>query len=205
MTKTNLQLLFGFVTNKKRDAGKIIQSLKIKGILDEMNLPNKNMLKENMMDIKVDKEILDNINSLEEFAKLGKPAKSILYVLAQIKKSSLRFLADLMDESARNTYAVLQRLEEKNLVYSYNSKIYHLNVRGRRFSPRYYVITDLGKIVAKIKADVTIDQKKIDALLQKTNGEIESMHRVFSAAKKACVVFFAYVVNLVMEVESFVF
>ncbi len=200
LTKTNLQLLFAFVTNKKRDSGKIVQSLKIKGLINEKNLPVDHQARENlMMDIKIDKEILDNIHNLDDFIKLGKPAKSILYVLSQIKKSSLQFLADLMGESTRNTYAVLQRLEEKSLVYSYNSKIYHLNTRGRRFSPKYYLITDLGKIVAKIKAENTIDRKKIDTFLQRTNGEIESMHKVFGAAKKLVLLFFCYAVNLVMS------
>lgn len=199
LTKTNLQLLFAFVTNKKRDSGKIVQSLKIKGLINEKNLPVKNQARENLMvDIKIDKEILDNIHNLDDLIKFGKPAKSILYVLSQIKKSSLQFLADLMDESTKNTYAILQRLEEKNLVYSYNSKIYHLNARGRRFSPKYYMITDLGKIVAKIKANNTVNQHQIDALLEKTKGEVESMHKIFNAAKKFCLLLSSYVINLLV-------
>jgi len=186
LTKTNLQLLFILVTNKKRDIGKILQSLKIKGLLNEKNIPTKNLFtKEEEFDseIKLDKEVLDNINNLDEFIKLGKNAKTILYVLSQIKKSSLQFLANFLSDSTRNVYAILQRLEEKNLVYSYNSKIYHINTRGRRFSPKYYVITDLGKIIAKIKMDNKINQTQIDRLLEKTQSEIESMHKVFTTTK----------------------
>lgn len=185
LSRDNLQVLFTFVSNKKRDTGKIIQSLQLKGLVDKSNhtLKSKPIEDEDLLvDVKIDHEILDNIDNLSEFAKLGKPAKMILYILAQIKKSSLQFLADTLGQSTHNTYAVLQRLEEKNLVYSYNSKIYHLNTRGRRFNPKYYVITDLGKIAAKIKAN-NIDLRQIDALLEKTKAEIEYMHRVFNTAK----------------------
>jgi predicted transcriptional regulator len=136
-----------------------------------------------IVDITIDDSVLSDINNLDEFIKLGKSAKAILYILLQIKKSSLQFLADLLDKSTRNVYAILQRLEEKDLVYSYNSKIYHLNTRGRRFSPKYYVITDLGKIVAKIKPGNTDEQKKINTLLEKTKTEMESMHKIFNTTK----------------------
>jgi len=196
LTKTNLQLLFFFVTNKKRDTGKIIKSLKIKNLIDEKNLPLQNN-PELLTDIKIEKEILENIASLDDLVKLGRPARSLLYALSKIKKSSLQFLADLLGESSRNTYAVLQRLEEKSLVYSYNSKIYHLNARGRRFSPKYYVITDLGRTVAKIKARNALDHKKIEAFLRRTNEEIESMHKVFGSEKKLGLLLFFYVANFV--------
>ncbi|MEO9309927.1 MAG: hypothetical protein ABI337_06490 [Nitrososphaera sp.] len=181
LSRNNLQVLFTFVSNKKRDTGKIIQSLQLKGLVDKSNhtLKSTSIKTENLLvDIIIDDEILRNIDNLSEFAKLGKPAKMILYILAQIKKSSLQFLADTLGQSTHNTYAVLKRLEEKNLVYSYNSKIYHLNTRGRRFNPKYYVATDLGKIVAKIKAN-SMDLKQIDTMLESTKAEIESMHRVF--------------------------
>jgi DNA-binding MarR family transcriptional regulator len=181
LSRNNLQVLFTFVSNKKRDTGKIIQSLQLKRLVDKSNhtLKSTSIKTENLLvDIIIDDEILRNIDNLSEFAKLGKPAKMILYILAQIKKSSLQFLADTLGQSTHNTYAVLKRLEEKNLVYSYNSKIYHLNTRGRRFNPKYYVATDLGKIVAKIKAN-SMDLKQIDTMLESTKAEIESMHRVF--------------------------
>lgn len=185
MSRNNLQVLFTFVSNKKRDTSKIIHSLQLKGLVDKSNhtLKSKQIKdKDLLIDIKIDDEILINIDSLAEFTKFGKQAKMLLYILSQIKKSSLQFLADTLGQSTHNTYAVLQRLEEKNLVYSYNSKIYHLNTRGRRFNPKYYVITDLGKIVAKIKVR-NIDVKQIDTLLEKTKTEIESMHRIFNTTK----------------------
>jgi DNA-binding MarR family transcriptional regulator len=185
LTKTNLQILFTLMTNKKRDTGKILQSLTIKGFLDENSHPIKNdSIKNDYMSskIQIDETTLANIKNIDEFIKLGKNAKSILYILFQIKKSSLQFLADLLGESVRNIYAILQRLEEKNLVYSYNSKIYHLNTRGRRFNPKYYVITDIGKLVAKIKMDNKIDYDKIDVLLEKTKAEIDSMHKIFNTS-----------------------
>lgn len=183
LTDTNLQLLFAITSNKKRNTNKIIRSLKIKRLIDEKNCIMESLQQETLYEIEIDKEILDNITHLDEFVKLGKTAKSIIYVLSQIKKSSIQFLVELLDESTRNVYAVLQRLEEKNLVYSYNSKIYHLNTRGRRFSPKYYVITDLGKIMAKLKTDNKVDVKRLDKLLNKTRSEIESMHKTFDTAK----------------------
>jgi DNA-binding PadR family transcriptional regulator len=185
LTKANLQILFVLVTNKKRDIGKIIQSLRNKGFVDEENNPIPGRMTGKISkEIPVDDAVLENIKNLDEFVKLGKNAKMILYVLSQIKKSSLQFLADLLDDTPRNIYAILQRLEEKNMVYSFNSKIYHLNARGRRFSPKYYVITDMGRIVAKMKIDDSLDHRKIDELLEKTKNEVASMHTIFDDTRK---------------------
>jgi predicted transcriptional regulator len=180
LTEKNLQLIFLFLTNKKRNTSKILQSLRIKGLIDKENQVITANNQDIFVDIRIEREILDNLQNLEEFIKLGKTAKSILFILSKIKKSSLQFLANSLNESTRNIYAVLQRLEEKNLIYSYNSKIYHLNSRGRRFNPRYYVITDLGKIIARIKTDDKVDQQQIEKLLEKTQREIESMHKTFN-------------------------
>lgn len=180
LTEKNLQLLFLFLTNKKRDTSKILQSIRLKGMIDDKNQVITESAQDIFVDIRIENEILDNLQNLEEFIKLGKTAKSILFILSKIKKSSLQFLANSLNESTRNIYAVLKRLEEKNLVYSYNSKIYHLNSRGRRFNPRYYVITDLGKIIARIKTDNKVDQQQIGKLLEKTQSEIESMHKTFN-------------------------
>lgn len=180
LTEKNLQLLFLFLTNKKRDTSKILQSIRLKGMIDNKNQVITESAQDIFVDIRIENEILDNLQNLEEFIKLGKTAKSILFILSKIKKSSLQFLANSLNESTRNIYAVLKRLEEKNLVYSYNSKIYHLNSRGRRFNPRYYVITDLGKIIARIKTDNKVDKQQIEKLLEKTQSEIESMHKTFN-------------------------
>ncbi|MBI5378288.1 MAG: hypothetical protein HZA82_06660 [Thaumarchaeota archaeon] len=180
LTEKNIQLLFLFMTNKKRDTSKILQSVRIKGLIDEENQVIDESIQDILVDIQIEVEILDNLQNLEEFVKLGKTAKSILFILTKIKKSSLQFLANSLNESPRNIYAVMQRLEEKNLIYSYNSKIYHLNSRGRRFNPRYYVITDLGKITARIKTDDRVDQQQIKRILEKTQNEIETMHKAFS-------------------------
>lgn len=201
LTQRNLQLLFVIVTNKKRDTCKIVASLKNKGLLDAKNAPIHNqatdMIKKS--DIIVDDAIIENLSNIDDLIKLGKNAKYILYVLSQVKKTSLQFLADILGDSPRNIYAILQRLEEKNMVYSFNSKIYHLNSRGRRFNPKYYVITDLGKILAKIKVDDTVDHGKIDALLERANGEMESMHKIFDTAKKLCLVFLLCVNQAVFD------
>jgi len=180
LTEKNLQLLYLFLTNKKRDTAKILQSVRIKGLIDDENQVITEDVQDVLVDIQIEKEILDNLQNLEEFIKLGKTAKSVLFILSKIKKSSLQFLANSLNESPRNIYAVMQRLEEKHLIYSYNSKIYHLNSRGRRFNPRYYVITDLGKIIARIKTDDKVDQQQIEKLLEKTQSEIESMHKTFN-------------------------
>jgi DNA-binding PadR family transcriptional regulator len=180
LTEKNLQLLYLFLTNKKRDTAKILQSVRIKGLIDDENQVVTEDVQDVLVDIQIEKEILDNLQNLEEFIKLGKTAKSVLFILSKIKKSSLQFLANSLNESPRNIYAIMQRLEEKHLIYSYNSKIYHLNSRGRRFNPRYYVITDLGKIIARIKTDDKVDQQPIEKLLEKTQSEIESMHKTFN-------------------------
>lgn len=192
LTEKNLQLLFLFLTDKKRDTSKILQSVRIKGLIDEENRVVDESIQDVLVDIQIEEEILENLQNLEEFIKLGKTAKSILFILSKIKKSSLQFLANALNESPRNIYAVMQRLEEKNLIYSYNSKIYHLNSRGRRFNPRYYVITDLGKITARIKTNDRVDQQQIKKMLEKTQNEIETMHKVFSTnASKIGIVFSA--------------
>ncbi len=189
LTEKNLQLLFLFLVNKKRDTSKILQSVRIKGLIDEENQVDES-IQDILVDIQIEEEILGNLQNLEEFIKLGKTAKSILFILSKIKKSSLQFLANSLNESPRNIYAVMQRLEEKNLIYSYNSKIYHLNSRGRRFNPRYYVITDLGKITARIKTDDRVDQQQIKKILEKTQNEIETMHKAFSTnASKIGIIF----------------
>lgn len=186
LSDTNLQVLFTILTNKKRDTSKITQSLRIKNLIDDKRIPINNSATDVLvLEVKIDKEIIDNLQNLDEFIKLGKTAKSILYILSKIKKSSLQFLSEFLGKSARNTYAIMKRLEEKNLVYSYNSKIYHLNTRGRRFSPKYYVITDLGKIIARIKTD-TESHANLDKLLQSTQGEIGIMHNIFKSTKKFC-------------------
>lgn len=181
LTENNLQLLFVYLTNKKRDTSKILQSIKNKELIDKKNQVIRNHVlgQDIFIDIKIEKGVLDNLQNLE-FIKLGKTAKSILFILSKIKKSSLQFLAHSLNESTRNVYAVLQRLEEKNLVYSYSSKIYHLNSQRRRFSPKYYIITDLGNVVARIKTDDKVDQQQIGKILEKTQSEIESMHRIFN-------------------------
>ncbi|TBR26047.1 MAG: hypothetical protein EPO63_00760 [Candidatus Nitrosotenuis sp.] len=182
LTEKNLQMLYLFLTNKKRDTSKILQSVRIKGLIDKENQVISKDVQDVFVDIQIEKEILDNLQNLEELIKLGKTAKSILFILSKIKKSSLQFLATSLNESTRNVYSILQRLEEKNLIYSYNSKIYHLNSRGRRFNPRYYVITDLGKLTARIKTDDKVDLQQIEKLLEQTQSEIESMHKTFNTA-----------------------
>jgi len=185
LTTLHLHILFTILTNRKIDINRMFLSLRIKGLLDEKNRLTKNSAIDEhdlLVDVGIDKEILDNLQDLDEYIKIGKTAKSLLYVLSKVKKSSLQFLMDLFDKSERSIYAVLQRLEEKNLVYSYTSKIYHLNTVGRRYSPKYYVITDVGKIMAKIKTD-KIDHTHLDELLEKTHDEIDTMHRVFNSSK----------------------
>lgn len=185
LTTMNLHVLFTILTGRKININRMFLSLRIKGLLDERNRLIKNSSipeQDLLLDINIDKEILDNIQDLDEFIKIGNTAKSLLYVLSKVKKSSLQFLVTLFDKSERSIYAVLQRLEQKNLVYSYNSKIYHLNTLGKRYNPKYYVITDLGKVMAKIKT-AKIDHEHLDQLLEKTHDEIESMHQIFNSTK----------------------
>lgn len=185
LTPVQLHVIFTMIANKKRDMNRLLLSLRIKGLLDSKNKPAKNPTigeRDLMVEIDLDRETLEGLQNLDDLIKIGNTAKSILYILSKIKKSSLQFLSEFFDESTRSIYAVLQRLEQKNLVYSYNSKIHHLNTRGRRFSPKYYVITDLGKIIAKTKT-TTINHDHLDKLLEKTQGEIDSMHQLFHTTK----------------------
>lgn len=177
LSRNDLQVLFTLITHKQARVDLIINSLKRKELIDEQTcaVDYSEIDEELFPNVQIPKKILDNVRHLDEPVKLGKTAKSILYVLYQTKKSSLQFLAKFFKIPIRNTYAILKRLEEKNLVISYNSRIRHVNTLGRHYNPKYYVLTDLGQLWLQIKLDGTINTKHIDKLLEKPQNEIKIM------------------------------
>lgn len=167
-----LQLLFSVITGRKARIDSILFSLKVKGIVDETRGIIDSDVKIGDSNFSIDNDIIENINSLSEPMKFGLLAKSILYVISKTEKSSIQFLSVFFNEKENNIYAILKRLEEKNLIASYISRIKHQNKSGRRFNPKYYVITDFGKLWLRTHFDNTKQIKKIDELLANTQREI---------------------------------
>lgn len=174
LNNTSLQLLFSVLTGRKARIDSILFSLRVKGILDDETgdiSDSEIKLDDNLLAI--DKDIIDNIKSLSEPIKFGMLAKSILYVISKTEKSSIQFLSIFFKEKENNIYAILKRLEEKNLIASYISRIRHQNKSGRRFNPKYYVITDFGRLWIRTRFDDAKIIKKIDNLLINAQQEID--------------------------------
>ncbi|MDO8509826.1 MAG: hypothetical protein Q7S24_01655, partial [bacterium] len=70
-------------------------------------------------------------------------------------------------ESVKNIYAILQRLEEKNFVTSYHSRIRHVDVNGRKYNPKYYLLADLGKTWMLVYGSEKLDVNNINKALEK--------------------------------------
>ena len=168
-----LHILFLYATQKKARVDIILHSLRIKGILNKKtNRPDFSFIDEDTLlpDTVIPKEILDNLENLTP-TKMGNLAKSILYVLLKTEKCSLQFISMLFKESVKNTYAILQRLEEKNFVTSYHSRIKHVDVNGRKYNPKYYLLTDLGKTWLLVYNHKKLDVNNIDKALERLNSE----------------------------------
>ena len=167
-----LHILFLHTTQKKARVDVILHSLIVKGILNKKNKPDFSFIDEDTLlpDTVIPKEILDNLENLTP-TKMGNLAKSILYVLLKTEKCSLQFISMLFKESVKNTYAILQRLEEKNFVTSYHSRIKHVDVNGRKYNPKYYLLTDLGKTWLLVYNHKKLDVNNIDKALERLNSE----------------------------------
>ncbi|MEM3064553.1 MAG: hypothetical protein QW177_04185 [Candidatus Nitrosotenuis sp.] len=182
LNETNLQYLFTSVTGKKIRVKKILQSLRIKDAIDKkLKIDTKVLQTQAIPDIQIEQEMLVNLEQIDEQFKMGSDAKAALYILSKTNKASLQFLANFFHKPIRNMYAILERLEEKNLVYGYHSRIKHVNSGGKGFRPKYYTITDLGKTMCRIKADSSINKEEIDRMLDVTHKEIEAMKMNFNS------------------------
>ncbi|MGH9923626.1 MAG: hypothetical protein ACRD38_12835, partial [Nitrososphaerales archaeon] len=101
--------------------------------------------------------------------RLGTKEKILLYILTKIDHAALQFLAMLTGEHTKNISAVLNRLEDNGLVYGYKNMIAFTNARGRHYRPKYYRITDLGKIVSSAtRSEIGKMATATDAILEDT-------------------------------------
>ncbi len=167
-----LHILFMCATHKKARVDVILHSLRVKGILNKKNKPDFSFIDKDaiMPSMMIPKEILENLEHLTPI-KIGTLAKSILYVLLKTEKCSLQFISILFKEPIKNIYAILQRLEEKNFVTSYHSRIKHADVNGRKYNPKYYLLTDLGKTWMLVYGNEELDVNNINKALEKIDGE----------------------------------
>jgi DNA-binding PadR family transcriptional regulator len=167
-----LHVLFLYAAQKKARVDVILHSLRIKGILNKKNRPDVSFIEDTELpSMVVPKEILDNLEHLAHTIKIGNLAKSILYVLFKTEKCSLQLISMLFKEPVKNIYAILQRLEEKNFVTSYHSRIKHVDVNGRKYNPKYYLLTDLGKTRMLVYGNKELDVNNINKALEKLDGE----------------------------------
>lgn len=167
-----LHILFLYATQKKARVDVILHSLRIKGILNKKNKPDFSFIDDTELpNTVIPKEILDNLEHLTHTIKIGNLAKSILYVLLKTEKCSLQFISLFFKESVKNIYAILQRLEEKNFVTSYHSRIRHVDVNGRKYNPKYYLLTDLGKTWMLVYGNKKLDVNSINNALEKLDTE----------------------------------
>ncbi len=123
-------------------------------------------------EISLEKDIIQDLESLED-VKIGQIGKSIIYTLEKTDKASLQFLSSFFKKPTRNIYAILQRLEEKDMVTSYNATIRRINSAGRRYHPKYYVLTKHGKAWLESNIDSIKNKKQIDYSLKKTEEQIQ--------------------------------
>lgn len=176
LTNKESQFLFTFLTHKKTRIDLIIHSLKIKGFLKkDGSLIKSSVNNLDLPDVNIQRNILENIRHLDDSIKLGNLAKSILYVISKTEKCSLQFLNAFFNKPVKNVYAILQRLEQKRMVFSFNSRIKHVDAKGRRYNPKYYVITDLGRTWLEIFIVHVMDVKKIDDSLSRFESEINML------------------------------
>ncbi|MBS3923166.1 MAG: hypothetical protein KGZ37_08490 [Nitrosarchaeum sp.] len=167
-----LHILFLYATQKKARVDIILHSLRIKGILNKKNKPDFFLIEDiELPSTSIPKEVLDNLGRLTHTIKIGSLAKSVLYVLLKTEKCSLQLISMLFKEPVKNIYSILQRLEEKNFVISYHSRIKHVDGNGRKYNPKYYLLTDLGKTWLLVYGNEDLDINNINKTLEKLDNE----------------------------------
>jgi DNA-binding MarR family transcriptional regulator len=168
---SNIMLANGFARTGP-SVRRAVKSLRRKGLVDNLN----KLTQEGSLYIKgrdsdhihINIDDLD-INRLGNELKVGTKGKMLLYILSKIDHASLQFLTAMMKESAKNVSAVLSRLEYDGLVYGYRNMMAFKNVRGRRYRPKYYRITNLGIIVASVaRAQIRKSVEAVDSMLEDT-------------------------------------
>ncbi|QLH07295.1 hypothetical protein [Nitrosopumilus ureiphilus] len=167
--------LFSIVSKKSGRIDTITHSLKIKGFMTDSDYfsVNKQVIKNiDLPEIIINKEQVRDLKHIDEI-KLGKLGKSIIYILERTEKSSLQFLSTFFQKPTKNIYAIMQRLDEKNIVISYNSRIRRFNSAGRKYHPKYYILTDIGKLWLEINENRIENKDQIDTLLRKPEEEIQ--------------------------------
>jgi DNA-binding PadR family transcriptional regulator len=170
-----LGVLFTIISKKKGRIDTITHSLKIKGLMTntrDFSIDKQAIKGLDLPEISISKE---QVRELKRFdgIKLGKLGKSIIYLLEKTEKSSLQFLSTFFQKPTKNIYAIMQRLEEKNIVISYNSRIRRLNSAGRRYYPKYYTLTDNGKLWLEINENKITNKDEINLLLKEPEEKIQ--------------------------------
>ncbi len=148
-----------------------VQTLRLKGLID---LSNK-LTHDGMKYVKLMKDNVVNANTKELDAKiidglkLGMKEKVLLYILTKTDHAALQFLSTIMKEPVKNTSAVLNRLEDNGLVYGYRNMIAFADSRGRRYRPKYYRITNTGKMISSAtRTEISKIIGRIDGMLEDT-------------------------------------
>lgn len=175
INEKQLNDIFTIITKKKGRIDTIIHSLKIKGLMSNgKNFSVDKHAIENigLPEISISKEHVKILKEMDEI-KLGNIGKSIIYVLEKTEKSSLQFLSAFFQKPPKNIYAILQRLEEKNILISYHSRIKRVNSSGRKYHPKYYVLTDHGKLWLEINENRIKNNDQIDMLLKEPEEKIQ--------------------------------
>lgn len=179
LTERQLHTIFRSVTKKEGRIDTITHSLRLKGFITNDYSIDKSMIKNiDLPKISLESEFIKELEVLDD-VKLGSLGKSIIYVLHKTEKSSLQFLSTFFAKPSKNIYAILQRLEERGMVNSYNSRLRRVNSAGRRYHPKYYVLTDHGNVWMEINIDKIKDKDKIDRLLEEPEKQIQNFNLKF--------------------------
>jgi DNA-binding PadR family transcriptional regulator len=147
-----------------------VQTLRSKGFIDHSNklthdgmkyvkhMKGDNVVNTNELDVK----IVDGL-------KLGTKEKILLYILTKIDHAALQFLSTIMREPVKNISAVLNRLEDNGLVYGYRNMITFTDSKGRRYRPKYYRITNTGKMISSAtRSEISKMISMVDGMLEDT-------------------------------------
>jgi hypothetical protein len=162
-----------------RSVRRAVHSLRRKGCLDTLNrLTGKGRKLTgtiNMIDTNLDIGKLDAMPPLNMRMRLGIREKTFLYILSKIDRAAVQFLATVSGESPKYTSEILRKLELKELVYGHNSVVLFTNAKGKRYRPRYYGITEYGKLLSSIVADDVKTRQEamhIDRMLEEMKSKI---------------------------------
>lgn len=164
-----------------RSVRRAVHSLRRKGYLDAFNRltgEGRKLTKTiNISEIDANLDIgkLDAVLPLEMRIRLGIREKTFLYILSKIDRAAVQFLATVSGESPKYTSEILRKLERKEPVYGHNSVVLFTSSKGRRYRPKYYGITEYGKLLSSIVADdlkTREESIRIDRMLEEMKSKI---------------------------------